>query len=79
MNEKLGVIGQAIFEAHAPRYPDGLVTTRDAAGILRLRPTYLETLRCKGGGPEYLRMGARIYYQLSALAAWADSRVTACK
>jgi hypothetical protein len=79
MSGDLGTIGQAIYEAYASRYPDGLVDTRDAAGILRLRPTYLETLRCKGGGPGYVRMGARVYYQLRTLAAWADSRVRTAK
>lgn len=78
MSAELGNIGQAIFDAHASRYPDGLVTTREAAGILRLRPSYLETMRCKGGGPVFVRMGSRIYYQLRTLAAWAESRATEC-
>ncbi len=79
MTTELGTIGQAIYSAHAGRYPDGLVRPRDAAGILRLRPSYLDTMRCKGGGPAYLRIGARVYYRLEELCAWADSRVQAHK
>ena len=74
MSNDLGPLGQAIFEAHTRRYPDGLVTTKEAAGILRLRPSYLETLRCRGGGPEYVRHARRVFYQLRTLAEWADSR-----
>lgn len=79
MTGKLGTIGLAIFEAHTQRYPDGLVTTKEAAGILRLRPSYLETLRCRGGGPEYVRHARRVFYQLRTLAEWADSRTEIMK
>jgi len=79
MSEPLGPIGQAIFDAHKNKYPDGLLKTPEAAHILRLRETYLQTLRCKGGGPAFVRLGARIYYQLHVLAAWADSRARECQ
>lgn len=72
--KELNTIGQAIYDAHSGRYPDGLVTTDEAARILRLRRSYLETLRCKGGGPEYVRHARRVFYQLRTLAEWADSR-----
>lgn len=75
MNKNLGPVGQAILDAHTQRYPDGLVTTKEAAGILRLRPSYLETLRCKGGGPEYVRHARRVFYQLHTLVEWAESRM----
>lgn len=79
MTGTLGTIGRAIFEAYTQRYPDGLVTTKEAAGILRLRPSYLETLRCRGGGPEYVRHARRVFYQLRTLAEWADSRTEIMK
>jgi hypothetical protein len=30
--------------------------------------------RCLGGGPEFVRVGSRIFYEQSALDAWLDAR-----
>jgi hypothetical protein len=68
-------IGQALWAVHAPRHPDRLLTTEDAAAISRLTKTYLETLRSRGGGAEYVRIGSRCYYELVAFINWIESRM----
>ena len=67
-------IAQAIIQAYRDRYPDGLVPPQDAAHILRLQASYLATLRSRGGGPTYLKIGARTYYRLETLAQWFAGR-----
>ncbi len=69
-------IAQAIIQAYRDSYPDGLVPPQDAAHILRLQASYLATLRSRGGGPAYIRMGGRIFYHLEDLAQWFESRST---
>jgi hypothetical protein len=62
-------------------------STREGAALRRLMPpeaaaNYLggiakQTLakwRCLGGGPEFVRVGSRIFYEQSALDAWLDTR-----
>ncbi|MDD4648825.1 MAG: hypothetical protein PHO79_02225 [Desulfoplanes sp.] len=68
-------IGQALWEVHAQKYPDGLLTTEEAAGISRNTKAYLETLRSRGGGPEYLKIGSRCFYVLVPYIRWIESRM----
>jgi hypothetical protein len=68
-------IGQALWAVHAPRHPDRLLTTEEAAAISRNTKAYLETLRSRGGGPEYIKIGSRCYYELVAFIHWIESRM----
>jgi hypothetical protein len=71
--------------AHAPSVPASspdtagsskstLLTTTEAAPHVRLSPRTLEKYRVLGGGPRYKKLGARVFYTLSDLKAWLDSR-----
>jgi len=52
--------------------PDAIfLSTNDAAKRLSLSPRTLESLRTKGGGPRFVRLGRRIAYPESELEAWA--------
>ena len=56
--------------------PDGRMTTRSAAAFLGLSVSTLATMRSKGTGPRFIRMG-RIFYFQSDLEDWigANPRV----
>lgn len=53
-----------------------LLTTPEAASILRLKPRTLEGLRVQGTGPRYYKMGpgrmARVVYRRADLEAWVE-------
>ena len=53
--------------------PDGRVNTEQAARYLGLRPRTLESLRCRGHGPRYMKIG-RVFYFLADLDVWIQSR-----
>lgn len=46
------------------------MTEKEAAPIVGLSVRTLQALRVKGGGPEYLKLGTAVRYELSALEAW---------
>lgn len=47
----------------------------EAAAHLRVSKSYLDKLRCTGGGPAYLRLGVRkILYRKTDLDLWAAER-----
>lgn len=50
------------------------VSTTEAAEIVGLAPATLETLRCRGGGPPYYKIGRRVVYRSADLRAWVDSK-----
>ena len=57
-----------------PPEPD-LLTVKEAATLLRCSKSYLDKLRCAGGGPEFIRLGLRkILYRRLDLLTWAKSR-----
>ena len=47
-----------------------LLTTREAAELMKLSPRTLEMHRSKGGGPAYLKAGGLVRYRLADLEAW---------
>jgi hypothetical protein len=47
-----------------------LVTTKEAAKIVRLSESQLNKLRIFGGGPEFVKLSARVFYETDALEAW---------
>ena len=52
-----------------------LLTVKEAADLLRCSKSYLDKLRCAGGGPEFVRLGVRkIIYRRVDLLNWAKSR-----
>ena len=52
-----------------------LLTVKEAATLLRCSKSYLDKLRCAGGGPEFIRLGLRkILYRRLDLLMWAKSR-----
>lgn len=51
---------------------DALLTTDEAATVLRLRATTLNWRRCHGGGPKFVRVGTKsIRYRMGDLRAYA--------
>lgn len=49
----------------------------EAATFLGVSVAYLNALRCKGGGPVFVRMGRAVAYHPDDLTAWlADKRRT---
>lgn len=63
----------------APR--NELLTTQEAADILRLSPRTLERFRVQGIGPKYVKLGpgkrARVAYRRADLASWIGESVFA--
>jgi excisionase family DNA binding protein len=53
---------------------DPLLTQTELAEYLRKPEGTLEQWRSRGGGPEYLKIGRHVRYQLSAVNAWLESR-----
>ncbi len=62
-----------------PRLPAGevpeVLDVRRASHIVGLSPSTLNTLRSRGGGPPYVKMGRRVFYRVSDLRAWRDARL----
>ena len=50
--------------------PQVILTTREAAALLRLAPRTLERYRVKGGGPRYLKIGGAVRYTRLDLLEW---------
>jgi len=52
-----------------------VLTTEQAGAFLGLSPTTLETLRTRGGGPPFVKLGRRVVYHGDDLARWLADRV----
>ena len=50
-----------------------LVRTKEAAKIVGLSESQLNKLRIFGGGPEFVKLGARVLYEVDVLSAWIAS------
>jgi predicted DNA-binding transcriptional regulator AlpA len=48
------------------------LTTAEAASLVRKSPKTLETLRVRGGGPPFRKLGGSVRYIESELIAWAN-------
>ena len=61
-----------------PASPEGptpdLLTTLEAAAMLRLSPRTLERYRVTGEGPPFIKLGGRVFYRRSDLIAWCAAR-----
>lgn len=51
------------------------MTVGDAAQHIGLSASTLNTMRCKGRGPRYLRLGNRVFYRRADLDAYVAARV----
>ena len=50
-----------------------LLRTRDAARHCGFSKSTFEKLRCRGGGPDFVRRGRSIFYALDDLELWLDA------
>lgn len=57
---------------HNPNQSTTLLTVDEAARRLSLSASYLNKLRCFGGGPVFIRLGKAVRYRPSDLEAWID-------
>lgn len=66
-------------EKRRPELPDGLtpaLNTEQAAVYTGLAEKTLEGLRCRGGGPRFIRYGRKaVRYLVTDLDEWMHSRV----
>lgn len=51
-----------------------LLSTSEAADRLGVSASYLNKLRVTGGGPSFVKIGARVGYDQSDLSSWIDSQ-----
>ncbi len=57
-------------------YWNALINEKAAGDFLRLTARTMQTMRQRGGGPQYIAISARcIRYRRCGLKAWADERV----
>jgi excisionase family DNA binding protein len=47
-----------------------LLTTKEAAEFLRLKPHTLENMRSDGKGPIFMKLGGRVFYHRADLKAY---------
>ncbi len=52
---------------------DRLLSTSEAAKHLGVSASYLNKLRCTGGGPRYVKLGRRVLYLEAELDSWRDA------
>ncbi|AHG91862.1 hypothetical protein J421_4325 [Gemmatirosa kalamazoonensis] len=51
-----------------------LLDAKEAAELVKLAPATLAKLRVVGGGPPYIKIGARVVYEVADLEAWVAAR-----
>lgn len=51
-----------------------LLDTPAVAERLGLKAQRLRILRMTGGGPEYIKIGQKVFYDLRAIDQWLDTR-----
>ncbi len=52
-----------------------LLTTREAARVLKTRPSCLENWRWRGEGPPFVKIGRMVRYRPEDLSSWAEERL----
>lgn len=55
-------------------YPDGRMTAQNAANYIGVSQKTLATMRCKGTGPKFIKIG-RVFYFQSDLDGWLADQV----
>lgn len=56
-----------------PLYLDAAVNTKEASRITGVPIATLETLRCRGGGPVFVKLNKTVRYTRRALIEWLAS------
>lgn len=51
-----------------------MLKTKDAAAAAGVSASFLNKLRCTGGGPKYAKIGRAVRYDRSDIAAWLEER-----
>jgi Helix-turn-helix domain len=69
----------AVIAAVAPMVVDhtgvrGKLSVSGAAEYLNVSESFLNKLRCSGGGPEFFKIGTRIVYDITTLDAFLEQR-----
>jgi hypothetical protein len=54
---------------------DELLSTQEAARLLRLSPRTLEKFRVTGVGPRFHKFGRLVFYSSETLRAWTSSNL----
>ncbi len=56
------------------QYKRPILSTRGASGYAGPSPSKLEKLRVTGGGPKYIKIGRRVYYDPDDLDEWLSAQ-----
>ena len=56
------------------RAEDRHLSVTEVAQYLKVSESYLNKLRCTGGGPAFKKFGSRVVYAVSDVEAWAKNR-----
>ena len=57
-----------------PRLAIDLLSPEDAASYIHKSTSSLAKLRVYGGGPEYFKVGRRVFYDVADLDVWLQAR-----
>jgi excisionase family DNA binding protein len=60
-----------VERAKTPKAPR--LNVKEAAAYIPVAKSTLDKLRVAGGGPRYIRIGAKILYDVSDLDAWMEN------
>ena len=55
--------------------PAELLDCQETAKLLRQVPETLASWRCKGRGPEYVKVGRAVFYRRAAISAWLAQQI----
>lgn len=50
----------------------GLLTPEELAVTLEVTPTTLQTWRCEGKGPRFIKLGKGVFYRFADVKEWID-------
>lgn len=53
---------------------ESLISVEGAARHLNVSPSFLNKLRCEGGGPVFVRLGRAVRYRRCDLDAWVSGK-----
>ena len=69
----LAPVAEAICEMERVRRKEYL-TEKEAALLFSLSAATLKTLRSRGGGPEYVKIGSRVLYPINSLYLFGEMK-----
>lgn len=65
---------QSHSDIHESDEASELLTTTEAAKLLRLNPGTLANYRTLGGGPRFVKHGGRVFYRRQSVRSWSKAR-----